>query len=191
MSEQFVLPGFESPPSDNLFLAIVPPAASIPVIVERTQQCRNDHGLRGKALSPACLHVSLHSLGKHNGLPPRLVDAASAAATAVFMPPFEISFDRALSFQNRKAKRPFVLRAGGEMLALVLFHRALGEAMTKAGLGSWTRHFTPHMTLLYDQRIVEEYEIETLGWTVTDFVLVHSLVGQGRHIHLARWSLRG
>jgi 2'-5' RNA ligase len=196
MSEQLVLPGFGRPPApeptDNLFLAFVPPIAKISLIGDRTRQFRNDHGLRGKALSPSCLHVSLHSLGKHNGLPPEFIDAASVAAATVVMPPFDVRFDRALSFQNRRARRPFVLRASHDMAALTAFHRALGEAMTKAGLGYWlTRDFTPHMTLLYDLRLVEEHAIEPLGWTVTDFVLVHSLVGQGRHIHLARWPLRG
>ena len=194
MSEQLVLPGFERPPepADNLFLAFVPPVASVPVIDERIRQCRRDHGLSGKALASSCLHVSLHSLGKYDGVPPGLVEGTGAAAAAVFMPPFQVRFDHALSFQNRRARRPFVLRACGDMAALTAFHRRLGEAMTKAGLGRCVmRHFTPHMTLLYDQRIVEEHAIETLGWTVTDFVLVHSLVGQGRHNHLARWPLRG
>lgn len=196
MSEQLVLPGFERPrglePTDNFFLAVVPPVAVIPLIVERSQRCRKDHGLRGKALSASCLHVSLHSLGAHSVVPANLVDAAGLALAAVSAPPLEISFDRALSFYNRRAKRPFVARVSSDSAAaLIAFHRALGEALTKAGLGRRvTRHFTPHMTLLYDQRLVEEHAIEPFGWTVTDFVLIHSLVGQGKHVHLAHWPLR-
>ncbi len=107
---------------------------------------------------------------------------------AVSLSPFEVGFDRALSFTNKRATRPFVVRATGDVVALMTLHRDVGEALTRAGLGRWvTRHFTPHMTLLYDRRLVEEHMIEPFGWTVTDFVLVHSLVGQGRHIHLARW----
>ncbi len=83
-----------------------------------------------------------------------------------------------------------MLRAGRDMVALTTFHRALGGAMTRAGLGRVTPHCTPHMTLLYDRRLVDEHQIEALGWTVTDFVLVHSLVGRGKHIHLARWPLQ-
>jgi 2'-5' RNA ligase len=63
---------------------------------------------------------------------------------------------------------------------------------TVAGLGRWvSRHFTPHMTLLYDRQLVKEHAIEMLSWTVSEFVPVHSFVGQGRHVHLARWPLRG
>lgn len=197
MSEQLSLPGFEpSPkpalPTDNLFLACVPPAAKISAIGELARQFRKDHGLRGRPLAPSCLHVSLHCLGAHDGLPPKLIDVTSAAVSGVCVPPFEVSFDRALSFYNKRGTRPFVLRAGGDIVALNAFHRVLGEALTRAGLGrSVNRHFTPHMTLLYDRQLVEEHEIETLNWTVTEFVLVHSFVGQGRHDHLARWPLRG
>ena len=193
MSDQLVFPEFwRPPPTDNLFVAFIPPDAVVQLIGERTRQFRSDHGLRGTPLAASCLHVSLHSLGAHNGLPPRLIDAVSAAVSTVSMPPFEIGFDRAMSFTNKRAKRPFVLRAGGDTAALNTFHRVLGGAMTNAGLGRWvSRHFTPHMTLLYDMQLVDEHAIETLSWTVTEFVLVHSFVGQGRHVHLARWQLRG
>lgn len=196
MPEQLVFPGFLAPPAreptDNLFLAFVPPAAKTSLIGELTRQFRRDHGLRGKPLAPCCLHVSLHGLGAYNGLPPGLVDVVSAAVSVVSMPPFDVSFDRALSFYNRRGTRPFVLRAGGDIVALNAFHRALGDAMTKAGLGCRvSRHFTPHMTLLYDRQLVDEHQIETVSWTVTEFALVHSFVGQGRHDHLAHWPLRG
>lgn len=193
MSGQLFLPGFQGRPSprDKLFLAFVPPAAVVQLIGELSRQLRRDHGLRGKPLAPSCLHVCLHGLGGYNGVPSKLIDVASAAVSGVSAPPFEISFDRALSFYNKRAARPFVLRAT-HVGALKAFHRALGEAITRAGLGSWVaRHFTPHMTLLYDRSLVEEHAIETLSWTVTEFVLVHSFVGQGRHVHLARWPLRG
>jgi 2'-5' RNA ligase len=47
-------------------------------------------------------------------------------------------------------------------------------------------NFTPHVTLLYDARGVEEYPIAPLAWTVTEFVLIRSL---GGHECLARWPL--
>jgi len=170
MSEQLSLPGFEpsrkpSPQNDNLFLAFVPPATKLPLIGELARQFRKDHGLRGKLFAPSCFHVSLHSLGAHHGLPPKLIDVMSAAMSGVCVPPFDVSFDRAPSFYNKRGTRPFVLRAT-DVAALNAFHRALGEAIIKAGLGRWVNwHFTPHMTLLYDRCLVEEHEIETLSWS--------------------------
>lgn len=196
MPEQLVFQGFECPPlpepTDGLFLALIPPVAMADRIGDLIQQLRYCHGLRGEALSPCRRHVTLHYLGAYNGFPRNLVETVCAAALAVSVPPFEISFDRALSFTNKRKKtRPLVLRAGRDVVALSALHCAVGEAMTRAGLGRWvTRHFTPHMTLLYDRRLVHEHTIEAFGWTVTDFVLVHSLLGQCKHIHLARWPLQ-
>lgn len=197
MSEQYNLPGFESSPeparpTDNLFLAFIPPTGVVQLLGERTQEWRRDHGLRGKALASSCLHVSLHSLGAHHGVPPGFVDAVDQAVAPVVLPPFEIGFDRALSFTNKRKTRPFVLRASKGTMMLNALHRALGEAVTRAGLGRWvSRHFTPHMTLLYDKQLVAERSVEGVSWTVSEFVLVHSFVGRGRHDRLARWPLRG
>lgn len=195
MPEQLVFQGFEpqpaTEPADGLFLALVPPAAMAERIGDLVQRLRSGHGLRGEPLSPRRLHVTLHYLGAYSGLPHKLVEAVCTAAPAVSMPPFEIAFDSALSFPNKRKTRPFVLRAGSDMAALTMLHRTAGEAMARAGLGRWvTRHFTPHMTLLYDRRLIDEHPIEAVGWTVSDFVLVHSLQGQGKHIHLARWPLQ-
>jgi 2'-5' RNA ligase len=53
------------------------------------------------------------------------------------------------------------------------------------------RQFNPHLTMLYDEQIVLEAGIPPLRWTVHDFVLVHSVNGEARHHHLARWPLGG
>jgi 2'-5' RNA ligase len=49
-----------------------------------------------------------------------------------------------------------------------------------------TTNFTPHVTLLYDARDVDEFPVEPIGWTVKEFVLIRSLNG---HEHLVRWPL--
>lgn len=62
--------------------------------------------------------------------------------------------------------------------------------MTATGLGRWVeRNFTPHVTLLYDDRSVAPQAIEPIAWTVREFVLVHSLLGRTEHRILGRWSL--
>ena len=74
---------------------------------------------------------------------------------------------------------------------LVRFQQALGLEMMNAGLGRWSNlPYTPHVTLLYDDRCVAEQVVETIEWAANEFVLVHSLIGQNRHVPLARWPLR-
>jgi RNA 2',3'-cyclic 3'-phosphodiesterase len=48
--------------------------------------------------------------------------------------------------------------------------------------------YEPHVTLLYDDRCVAEQAVDTVRWTVREFVLVHSLHGQGRYVFLGRWK---
>jgi RNA 2',3'-cyclic 3'-phosphodiesterase len=61
------------------------------------------------------------------------------------------------------------------------------EALERTGLRGWARKaFTPHLTLWYGESEIAEHPIEPIGWTVREFVLIHSLRG---HTHLARWPL--
>jgi RNA 2',3'-cyclic 3'-phosphodiesterase len=191
MAEQLCLPGFENNSRlDNLFFACLPPADRAARIAHIARHLDQEHGLRGSLISPRRLHISLHGLGLYVGLPRALVVAAREAAATVSMARFEVVFDCVMSFKGRD--RPFVLCAGDGATALTAFHRALGDAMTKAGLGRRvTTHFTPHITLLYGDRLVKQQSIEQVRWTVQDFVLVHSLVGRRQHIHLDHWPLRG
>ena len=68
------------------------------------------------------------------------------------------------------------------------FRRTLGAALTRCGLRRVANtNFTPHVTLLYDARGVDEYPIEPIFWTVTEFVLIHSVKG---HDYRGRWPLQ-
>jgi hypothetical protein len=83
-------------------------------------------------------------------------------------------------------------RQAGRWHRAVKLHFALGEAMKRARMGRHLRsHFTPHMTLLYDSRVVPERRIEPVLLKVRDFVLVHSIIDQHQHIGLARLPSRG
>ena len=191
--EQLFLP-FEAPLHglDRLFFAILSPADTAVQIAERIRFFRVEHDLKGHPIAPERLHVSLHGLGDHPRLPETLFGQARGAAASVAMPLFEIEFDRVVSFGEKAKKRPFVLRVGRDGTPLKTFHRLLGEAMKKAGLGRWVApHFTPHMTLLYDNRVVKERAIDPIRLTVRNFALVQSLLGRSRYIEVARWPLCG
>lgn len=168
----------------RLFLAAVPDAAAAARICRLARALKHAHGFYGKIIEPERLHVSLFFLGE---LSEQIVRVAGEAAAEVRMPPFEVSFDRSASFRGRPGNRPLVLVGDGGLDRLKSFRRTLGVAMARKGLRYLAKKdFTPHVTLLYADRNVEEHPIEPIRWTVNEFVLIHSMHG---HVHLARWPL--
>ena len=171
--------------ADRLFFAAIPDAGAATQIHRRAAILRRAHNLRGRLIEPERLHVSLFFLG---GLPEQILRTACEAAAEVRVEPFEVSFDRSISFRGQPGSRPFVLVGDDGLCQLASFRRMLGAAMTRRGLRRRANtNFTPHVTLLYDANSVEEHPIEPISWTVNEFVLVHSVNG---HVHVARWPLR-
>ncbi len=176
-----------------LIFALCPSDADASRIFRLGERLRRQNGLQAQVLAAARLHVSLHGLGEFSAPPTHLVDAACAAGRSVAFPPFEVAFDCAGSFRGgTNGKRPFVLRAHHDIDALTLFHHELGVAMTRAGLRYGVApYFTPHVTLLYDERFVTPRAVDPVRFVVREFVLLDSLIGRGRHLRIARWPLAG
>jgi 2'-5' RNA ligase len=169
----------------RLFLAAVPDARTAATIHHRAGILRRAHNLEGRLINANCLHVSLFFLG---GLPEQSLHKACEAAANVRMKPFEVWFDRTVSFLGKPGNRPFVLFGEDGLRELTSFRRAIAAAMTREGLRRRANtNFTPHVTLLYGSRDVEEHPIEPIGWTVSELVLIYS---KRDHVHLARWPLR-
>jgi len=179
------LPGFAVQQLDSLFFSIFPDQAAAVRIANTAEHFRRAYGLKGAPLLTERFHVTVQGLGNYDGLPRSIVAKAIEAGAAVTSMPFEVEFDRVTSFVGSDA---LVLRGGGGVDGIVMFHHALGVAMRKSGISAGSQ-FTPHITLLYDGRRVEEQFIEPIRWTVRDFVLVHSLRGRTMHIQLERWHL--
>lgn len=193
MTEQFSLPGFDPPtsPTDNLFFAVRPDAQAADRIAALTERLRGEHGLKGKSLGVGRFHVTLHPLGDSVGVPLHVVAAATEAAAAVAMAPFDVVFDHALSF-GRKRNRPVVLGGGEGLATITSLQGALGLALKKTTLGHVVRtSFTPHLTLLYDDRGIDLRAVEPIHWIAREFLLVRSLLGRSQHEVLGRWPLRG
>ena len=196
MPDQPSFPGFElRPPSrrtDRLFLGVFPDLDAAERAASLSRSLRKELNLRGRPLPPERLHITLHHIDDYAGLPQWVVAAICDAAGTVGMGPFEVEFDRVASFSGRPGNRPLVLRGGDGLAELMKFQRGLGTAITRARVGRpVASQFTPHVTLLYDDIQVEERAVEPIRWTVSEFILVHSLLGQRRHVPLARWSLSG
>ena len=186
---QMGLPGFDPPtPTDRLMFLLYPDPATAERIAREVRRLKDALGLRGAPLQTDRLHVTLHHLGDYVGLPADLVRKGGDAGAALGHAPFDVVFDRAVSFANRPGNNPFTLQGGEGVEALVAFQQALGLRMARAGLKP-DRTFTPHVTLLYDGQVVPALPIEPIRWTVDRFVLVQSKLGQTRHIVLGEWDL--
>ena len=187
---QLYLPGFEAPPqpTDRLFFALIPTPDAAAAIARQRGLLRDEYGVTGKPVGIARLHVTLIHLGDYLELPPAIVKAAMTAAASLKAAPFDVVFDRAKSFHGRPRKRPLVLLGEDGVAAVAKFQKTLGKALERAGFGKANPHYTPHVTLLYDNRLIPPGTIEPIGWTAREFVLVHSLLGQTRHIQLGRWA---
>ncbi len=182
----------ETKPSDRLFFAIFPGAAAVARIDELIGRLRREHGLQAKALRADHFHVTLHFLGDYpEDLWPQIAGRAAAAVSLLQASPFEARFDYVSSFAARRKDAPLVLRSGtGE--ALRDLHARLGEALR--GLGSLIRvehSFEPHLTLMYDERMVAPQPVVPIVWRVDEFALVRSPIGRGEYELLGRWPLRG
>ncbi|MEO7885309.1 MAG: 2'-5' RNA ligase family protein [Polaromonas sp.] len=192
MSSQSLLPGFAEPPplTHRLFFALFPEHDAAARIAQLARQLCDKHQLKGQPLRTERFHVTLHHLGDYAELPGDLVAIAQDAAASFTAASFEVAFDHVASFSSMPRNRPLVLRGGDQLAALEDFQRNLGSTLKRMPLGRWARPgYTPHVTLLYDDKAVAAQAIDAIGWKVSEFVLVHSLIGQSRHIPLGRWPL--
>jgi RNA 2',3'-cyclic 3'-phosphodiesterase len=192
--ETELLPGLDAPElRDILFFALQPPAELFPLIQRIGGYFRREFGLKGALFTPQRLHVSLCGFQPREGVSEALVDIFRRIGDSMAASPFDVVFDRAVSFARNGDKRAFVLRAGGDLVALIDFHRAMDAGMMRAGFHGRSS-FLPHLTLLYDGRLVVEHEVETVRWTARDFVLLHSVPKAGQrqesYIELGRWLLQ-
>lgn len=193
MPEQLSFFPPSGPRRDRLFFGIFPDqSVSHTVLTPLAQQLRTRHRLRGRPLAPERFHITLQHLDDFAGVPAEIVHAASEAAASLSVAAFEVTFDTAGSFFKENGNNPFVLRGGLGLTALRAFQKSLASALGRVGLGRYvTGSFTPHITLLYDSALIPEHNIQPVRWTVTEFTLIHSLLGETRHIPLARWPLGG
>jgi RNA 2',3'-cyclic 3'-phosphodiesterase len=188
--QQCCLPEFEPLARDGLFFSIFPDAATAVRIARFARHCRRQFGFSGRPLATSRFHISLQDLGEYEGMPESVVAKASDAAAIVRAAPFAVMFDRVGSFSGRAGNRPLVLRGDDGVVGLTMLHQSLGSAMRTVGLKA-RLDFTPHVTLLYDDRRIDEQAIEPIIWTVHEFILVRSLIGRTKHIPLGRWQLHG
>ena len=140
---------------------------------------RNDPG-RG----PHLLHVTLVSLFDLHQAPPDWLPRVNAALDSFDGPAFPLAFDR---IENRKAvtlrSRTPLPEARAFQAALV---RHLLENQAPFTLGTTP---DPHVTINYRGDRLRAQGIGAIGWTVSEILLVESIVGRATHVEHGRWLL--
>ena len=182
---------FGASQKERLFFAALPPSDSRSAIYALAEDQKRAHGFDGTLIKPEHLHITLFHLGDWIRLPEELIAQAKAAAAGVAASSFEVAFDKLTSFRNRTGILPFVLTGPAEPWRTL--RTALGQALKQAGLGGAVHDlddFTPHVTLLRDEKQAKTQKIAPLSWQVQEIVLIQSLLGKTTHIHLGRWPLQ-
>jgi 2'-5' RNA ligase len=170
--------------TDRLFFAVLPDSETAAGIHEKAERWRREHGLTGRLLRPEHFHVTLHVAEEMAGVSlSGMIELLAERASTLAMPAFRIDFDRVLSFRNGA----FVLSGEETTIGLQVLHQRLGDALDPTPRPA--RRFTPHLTLLRDGKHVAEHDVDRIGWTAREVVLVHSLLGQTTHRHVARIPL--
>ena len=140
---------------------------------------RNDPG-RG----PELFHVTLMKLFDLHYAPPDWLGQVIAALDSFAGTAFPLSFDR---IENRKAvtlrTRDPLLQARAFQAALV---RHLLEQRAPMMLGTTPE---PHLTINYRGDRLRAEKTPPIGWTVSEILLVESVVGKATHIEHGRWAL--
>jgi RNA 2',3'-cyclic 3'-phosphodiesterase len=201
VTTQLTLEGFDHLPlpTDRLFFAIRPDDSAAARIEALVTRLREGAGLTARPISRDRLHITLFWLGDHFGLSQNFVDTLGVIASSVVAEPFDVEFDRVEYFPRRAGKKPLVLRGAADapgVAALSAFRQALvapfGGQRGANGrpLAGRSASFTPHVTLLYDTLPVQRQMVPVIGWTVREFLLIRSVLGESRHEVLGRWPLR-
>lgn len=191
----FATPGDTAPTPDTverLFLGLMLPAPQAAEATAVLDQSRVTEGLRGAAIRPDRLHITLIHVGDYaNALPGSVVESVRQAAAALAASAFDITLDRVSSFSGAPGKHPHVLLGDRGVEALKAFRSDLLTAVVRHGVKPLSRQeFNPHVTLTYGDQRLPERPIRPISWRPTEFVLIHSEVGRSIYHMLGRWPLR-
>lgn len=183
------------PGVDNVFFALTPEGRAGVQAIDIRNGFLSQLGENPYLVPQSCLHVSLLDIGIKKNLVLRsfgsTIAMATEAAGKLSVASFEIGFDEALSF-NTKANqsRAFVLQMGEGREQVLALCKKLKLCLVMAGVHSDDKAATPHMTLARAAHTIPLTDVQPVSWTATRLVLVHSVVGETRHIPLQSWPLQ-
>lgn len=164
----------------RFFYALFPPPALAAEIAQRFAM----EGVR--MIRADRLHVTIDLSEDFADYPDETAHALIAAGSQIDVPPFALTFDSVVDTPYTMSLRPEAPEP-----AIQALHDAIVAARAGAGVeGREGYRFAPHMTLAYRRGLAGVRSIPPVGWVVDRFVLVHSLIGQGRYDEIGCWPLR-
>jgi 2'-5' RNA ligase len=185
------------PSQENIvtcFLAALPQGMAAEQMMQMAQGLRGEYALDGIARKPGQLHASLVALGTFDGLPKNLLADVADQLERIRLPQFQVQLNHVLSFRSKSRvskTHPLVLCGDEGVRGLYGLRENLARAVSLAGIKKITSNFTPHVTLLYDQRLVDDRSVDPLVWEVESFMLLCRHVDQGRpYTILGKWPLQ-
>ena len=180
------------PPSDGnnkLLIVAKPDEETAAYIAHRADQLAAYLGFKGRLVQPELLHFTIRPIGLYSKVPQSILGAVGECGNTVRMCPFAVSLNMAKNF-HRKNGIPLIVLCGDDgVLGLRTLHDTLEDALAKRFGSARFLPFEPHMTLSYKAMRIPDTPIEAINFTIHEFVLVNSLIGQGRHVVLRRWRL--
>ncbi|WP_175835843.1 RNA 2',3'-cyclic phosphodiesterase [Burkholderia anthina] len=187
---QLTLPGIEAGRLEHhLFFAVKPDPDTAARIADQAGRLQAELPVEGRLQNTDRFHITLQSLGPFMQVPSGVAARACMAAQRIRVAPFDVTFDRILSFKGRPGNFPWVLTPDIAPGALAAFHQKLVDALNWAGFRASGKHFTPHVTLLYSENRFRPREIAPITWSVREFVLVDSWLGKTHHEIKGCWPL--
>lgn len=136
-------------------------------------------------LKPAHHHVTLALTDDYADIPDGLVNMLLSAGEAVAAEPFDLVLEQLVGSEKSVALRP-----KGVVRPLKTLQARIATAMKRQGIAmreTWS--FSPHETLGYRKGTPFTRPVAGFRWSVTQFMLVHSLVGLHRHETIGCWPL--
>jgi RNA 2',3'-cyclic 3'-phosphodiesterase len=180
----------DTEPTDRLFFAFMPDELTAQRIARQSEAIRRRNDLRGSSLRTERFHITLIHVGDYVELPKGVVDDCTRVGAATTSGPLPVSFDRVQSFAGSKTNRPVVMVGGDDLQSLKAFRSELFERLRWVGVRPKSGvDFNPHVTLLYDARVIDGEGIEPISWRADELLLIHSELRRTKYNILGRWPL--
>lgn len=178
----------------DLYFMLYPPALITQEAARLLDATDGSHKGVSAAMPPDRMHITLQALGRYaQRVPVPVLQMVRTAGSMLDQVPFQASLD-VLQSRGPEGSRGTVELAGRGhgVQPLRQFHRHLLETLQRAGFPPEMirRSFSPHITLDYKHVPVERRVVRSFAWCVTEFCLVVSHFGEGRHEILSSWQLK-